>query len=78
MKVKLLKSFKIRVLKLKQLLKKLLVIGEKRKADLLKAFGTVKAIKNAEPSELEAVLPKNAAMEVWNHFHTNDGKEKKE
>ena len=50
-------------------------LGDKRKAALIKAFGTVKAIKNAEPTELEAVLPKNTAFEVWKHFHIKDGKE---
>ena len=43
-------------------------IGPKRKADLLKVFGSISAIKNATIPELERVLPKNAAENVYQHF----------
>lgn len=44
-------------------------IGPKRKAELFKKFKTVKAIKNAGLAELEEVLPKNTAKEVFEHFN---------
>ena len=46
-------------------------IGPKRKQDLLKTFGSIRAISEATLFELERVLPKNAAMEVYCHFHTD-------
>ena len=47
-------------------------IGEKRKQDLLKKFQSITAIKNAELSELERLLPKNAATAVYDHFHQKE------
>ncbi len=44
-------------------------IGEKRKADLLKRFKSVAAIKNAGLEELNRVVPKNAARAIYDHFH---------
>ena len=44
-------------------------VGEKRKADLRKHFGTIKAIKEADIETLSAVIPRNAAQAVWEHFH---------
>ncbi|MCQ2448355.1 MAG: excinuclease ABC subunit UvrC [Oscillibacter sp.] len=44
-------------------------LGEKRKAELRKAFGSIKAIKEADVESLETVLPHNVAQEVWTHFH---------
>jgi excinuclease ABC subunit C len=44
-------------------------VGEKRKAELRKHFGTIKAIKEADVEQLAAVLPRNVAQTVWNHFH---------
>ena len=44
-------------------------VGEKRKAELRKHFGTIKAIKEADVEQLTAVLPRNVAEEVWKHFH---------
>ena len=46
-------------------------IGEKRKQDLLKTFKSISGISQASISELERVLPKNVAMNVYRHFHTN-------
>ena len=44
-------------------------VGEKRKAELRKHFGTIKAIKEADVEQLTVVLPRNVAETVWNHFH---------
>ena len=43
-------------------------IGAKRKVDLLKSFGSITAIKAATIDELERVLPKDAAYNVYQHF----------
>lgn len=47
-------------------------IGEKRRQALLKKFRSIKAISNAERSELETVLPASAALAVYQHFHRNE------
>lgn len=44
-------------------------IGEKRKAELLKRFGSVRAIREASPEALELALPKPTALAVYHHFH---------
>ena len=44
-------------------------VGEKRKAELRKHFGTIKAIREADVEQLTAVLPRNVAQTLWNHFH---------
>ncbi len=44
-------------------------IGPKRKEELLKTFGSVAAIKDASVAELERILPRNAAIAVYDHFH---------
>ena len=44
-------------------------IGPKRKQDLLKIFGSITAIRAAGLSELERILPKDAAAAVYQHFH---------
>ena len=46
-------------------------IGTKRKQDLLRQFKSIKAIREAALDELEAHLPKNAAMAVYLHFHND-------
>lgn len=43
-------------------------IGPRRKEDLLKAFKSISAIKQASLTELERYLPKNAARAVYDHF----------
>ena len=43
-------------------------IGPKRKQDLLKQFKSLTAIGMAELTELERILPKDAAMAVYLHF----------
>lgn len=45
-------------------------IGPKRKALLLKTFGSINAIRQAGLSELERLLPADAATEVYRHFHS--------
>ncbi|MBQ2738764.1 MAG: excinuclease ABC subunit UvrC [Oscillibacter sp.] len=47
-------------------------VGEKRKAELRKHFGTIRAIKEADVEQLTAVLPRNIAETVWKHFHTEN------
>ena len=53
-------------------LEKIPGIGENRRKALLKAFGSIKAIKGADLQELENVLPKNAAQSVYNYFRTKE------
>ena len=48
-------------------------IGEKRRQALLKKFRSVKAISQAERSQLEQVLPVSAALAVYQHFHPKEG-----
>lgn len=44
-------------------------VGKTRKAALLKAFKSVKAIREADMDALTKVVPKNTAKAVWEHFH---------
>ncbi len=44
-------------------------VGEKRRAELLKHFKSVKQIKAASFAELNAVVPKNTAQAVFDYFH---------
>ncbi|MBQ1281441.1 MAG: excinuclease ABC subunit UvrC, partial [Oscillospiraceae bacterium] len=46
-------------------------VGEKRKAELLKRFHSIKAIREASREDLEQVLPRPTAEAVYNHFHRN-------
>ncbi len=50
-------------------------IGKKRREQLLRTFRSVRAISQAELSELEQVLPKNAAEAVYAHYHGPGQKE---
>lgn len=47
-------------------------VGPTRKAALLKAFKSVKAIKGASLEELSAVVPKSTAQAVYLRFHQPD------
>lgn len=47
-------------------------VGEKRRADLLKYFKSVRAIKEASVSQLALVVPKNTAQAVYDYFHAED------
>jgi excinuclease ABC subunit C len=49
-------------------------VGEKRRNELLRTFGSLKSVKNAAPEELERVVPKNAARAVWEYFHSGEEK----
>ncbi len=44
-------------------------IGPKRRIELLKAFKSVSAIKNATLADLERIVPKAAAAAVYHYFH---------
>lgn len=46
-------------------------IGPKRKQELLKQFKSLTAIGQASISELERIIPKDAASAVYYHFHKN-------
>ena len=37
--------------------------------ELRKAFGTIKAIREADVAALSAAVPQNVAQAVWQHFH---------
>ncbi len=50
-------------------------IGEKRRNDLLRAFRTVKAIREAPLAALKEVVPANAAQAVYDHYHPDAGAE---
>ena len=47
-------------------------VGPKRREDLLKAFKTVKAIKEAGVEQLRLVVPKNTAETVYFYFHQQE------
>ncbi len=47
-------------------------IGPKRKQELLKAFKSLSAIREASMAELERILPKDAAAAVHAHFEKKD------
>jgi len=44
-------------------------VGEKRRNDLLKSFGSVKGVAAASVEELAKVVPRNAAVKVYEHFN---------
>ena len=44
-------------------------VGEKRRQELMKRFRTVKAVAAATEEELGAVVPRNAAKSIYEHFH---------
>ena len=50
-------------------------IGPKRKQELLKTFKSLSAISQAQLKELERILPKDAAMAVYRHYHPEEGKQ---
>ena len=47
-------------------------IGPKRKQELLKTFKSLTTIGKAELSELQRLLPADAAMAVYQHFHSKE------
>ena len=44
-------------------------VGEKRRNNLIKRFGSLKAVSNAEIAELSEVVPKDVAGRIYRHFH---------
>ena len=52
-------------------------VGEKRRAQLLKAFKSVKAIRQSPLEELEKVVPKNTAQAVYQYFRREEIKNKR-
>ena len=53
-------------------------VGPARKAQLLKAFKSVKAVKAASLEELAAVVPKNTVQAVYAHFHPAENQQRKD
>ena len=49
-------------------------IGPKRKQELLKTFKSISSISQASLQELERLLPKDAALSVYLHFHKESEK----
>ena len=47
-------------------------VGEKRRNDLLKTFGSVRAIRAASAEELARAVPKNTAQAVYDYFHKTE------
>ncbi len=50
-------------------------IGEKRRTELLKHFGSIENIKNATVQELSRIIPQPAAISVFSFFHKKEGKD---
>ena len=50
-------------------------LGPKRREELRKHFGTIKAIREADVETLSAVVPRSTAEAVWNHFHPAEGED---
>ncbi len=50
-------------------------VGPRRKSELLKAFKSLKAIREASEEQLAEVLPKNTAKAVYEYFHHEETKE---
>lgn len=44
-------------------------VGQKRRSDLLREFHTIRAIREASLSELQAVVPRNTAKAVYDYYH---------
>ena len=47
-------------------------VGQKRRNDLLKAFRSVKAVKEASLEQLKEVVPKNTAEAVYDYYHNQN------
>ncbi|MDR1299791.1 MAG: excinuclease ABC subunit UvrC [Oscillospiraceae bacterium] len=47
-------------------------VGKKRRGDLLRAFGSVKAIRAASAQSLSRVVPKNTAENIYAFFHAKN------
>ena len=53
-------------------LDKIAGVGEQRRAALLKKFKSVNAIRSATVEELNAVVPKNTALAIYEYFHQEE------
>lgn len=47
-------------------------VGEKRRNELIKAFKSVKAIREASLEQLRLVVPRNTAQAVYDYFHSEE------
>lgn len=54
-------------------LEKIPGVGAKRRAELLKYFKSVKAVKEASIDQLRLVVPKNTALAIYDYFHSETG-----
>ena len=54
-------------------LDKIVGVGPRRRSDLMKAFKSIKAIREASEEQLRLVVPKNTAAAVYNFFHREEG-----
>ena len=50
-------------------------VGDRRRNDLLKSFGSLKAVKNASVEELSGIVPKNVAENVFKYFQGTGNRE---
>lgn len=50
-------------------------VGQRRKHDLLRAFKSIRAIKEASIADLSVILPNNVAHNVYKHFHNQQAGE---
>ena len=47
-------------------------VGDKRRTELLRHFGSIENIRQASEQELARLLPRNAAQAVFDYFHKED------
>ena len=50
-------------------------VGEKRRSDLIKAFKSLKGVREAKLAQLELVVPRHTARAIYDSFHTEKGEE---
>jgi excinuclease ABC subunit C len=50
-------------------------VGEKRRNNLIKSFGSLKSVEAATVEEISKVVPKNVAERIYAHFHEGSGGE---
>jgi len=50
-------------------LEKIPGVGEKRRRELIKTFKSIKAIREAELTQLELVVPRNTARAIYDYYH---------
>ena len=59
-------------------LEKIPGVGESRRKALMKHFRSIKAIRGAQLAELEQVLPKNVACQVYDYLREETGAAKED